>query len=675
MGTGPETCKLQSFYGERLYRLLNQQLSIELSAWCAQLLRSPDFFTDYLMMWSNFKSILEHFESVFSYLERFWIDQQYEPYKDSGDREGSAAFFIRQLLYHAWAKHVLIPCKAKLYDCLESIWTGQLAPEHVCLGVESIKMLSVPIKIPHRAINIETGINLFETELLPWYYQRLTGLCLARRIEVNSLAEVAQLMAWWEEERRRSICYLGREALKLTLQVLKEQLLEPAMPQLLIHFRQHLLTEQDPTEALGEIYKLIALRPSLLSQLASCFEAGLKDRASVMQSSLEQLYQLYLLSDQILLVAMADRSEMRQARDNAFKVILCSPYTPLKLAEWSHELALSNDVDRLEVVVRLLAYISDKHAFQQAYQRYFAERLLSGKYFANLEQHVIAKLKSSLGGVYSQPLERMMSDIFPLPAGDNIPSRKRTKAANSLPEDFATQIITQGVWPVEKVEQAKSIILSPSFLRSCRVYEENYKMKHPKRILYWHPVLSTAEIEFNDLYHLKVNLMQLAVLEPLLQLPNEAQDPGTLSVKSGLPPSLVVALLSPFISVGLVLKLSTSELYQVNSGFTFPQYEIDFTQRNHYPTTHHNEHSCLVTAESSSGRSDQIHVIQAAIMRYLKEVTEDQLTHIIIRVNTDLAQRYSIADISALEIEQALDGLVSREFVQRVHSKTLRYIP
>lgn len=690
-GAAANSHQLQFLYGEELYGLLKAQVARDLGALARQLagLGADAFVPAYLAGWARFVEVLPHFDAVFSYLERFWIERRFE----ENDREG--VFYVRQLLLHGWADAVLAPVGPQAKAALEArLWGGGADGDIVRRLVESYKLLSLPIRVEHRqGARLPTEIALFEGDLLPWYCARLAARHqpgpAGAPVTLDSVADIQQR---WDQETRRAEQYLGAETLPAVKDVLKRALLEPAREQMYGLFEGALVGDEHPAAAVGQIYRVLAARRTLLPPLRIYLERGLLSRATLRGALVpaaadgrdaffaffRRVHDLHRESEALLAEALGASAELQAARDAAFRQLLRAPDMRASealaehLAAWADALLLAEDAPAVGVLVALLHFIQEKMLFQAAYQRLLARRLLAGTYARALEDQTLAALKAALGAGYSQPLERMVADMelsAELSAELAAPPSRRGKQprlSHSPPPGppASYHILTQAVWPLQRAPEPA---LPAAFAPVADAFAQHYRAKHPRRLLYWHPLLSTVELEAvfgGRAYQLRLTLLQYTALEAL----GAAADPAAAALQAGLDAATLAAALQPLVQVGLVLPALA-----VNDAFAYPVPQLDLVP-GHAAADPRAEPAAPLGGPDHGHTLSPPYLIQAAIMRFLKAAKQASLPAIAAQLAEQLGVRCAASEP---DVQAALKSLEDRSFLARdeQHEGLYVYLP
>nr|CAB3477177.1 unnamed protein product [Digitaria exilis] len=141
-------------------------------------------------------------------------------------------------------------------------------------------------------------------------------------------------------------------------------------------------------------------------------------------------------------------------------------------------------VSALELVVKILTYISDKDLFIEFHRKKLGRRLLFDK-SGNDEQErsLLSKLKQYFGGQFTSKMEGMLTDMTV--AKDN--QSRYENHIESNPElhpsvDLSVQVLTTGFWPTYK---SSDINLPSEMVKCVEVFKEFYQTVTKHRKMNW----------------------------------------------------------------------------------------------------------------------------------------------------------------------------------------------
>ncbi|EOD38071.1 hypothetical protein EMIHUDRAFT_448976 [Emiliania huxleyi CCMP1516] len=150
------------------------------------------------------------------------------------------------------------------------------------------------------------------------------------------------------------------------------------------------------------------------------------------------------------------------------------------------------DNDKLEKVVRLFGYLSDKDIFVEFYRKQLAKRLLLARSVgASAERSMIAKLKLRCGAQFTSKLEGMVTDMN---LSQDIQSAFAEHVKDKeleLDTDLTVQVLTTGFWPQYKSDELK---LPKEMLQCVETFKAFYDSHTSHRRLRWVHSLGSATV-------------------------------------------------------------------------------------------------------------------------------------------------------------------------------------
>lgn len=156
--------------------------------------------------------------------------------------------------------------------------------------------------------------------------------------------------------------------------------------------------------------------------------------------------------------------------------------------------------DKLEQVVQLFSYLTDKDVFCEIYRNQLAKRLLNQRSTSDdAERLMIAKLKLRCGAQFTSKMEGMLNDLAVgidhqtgFLAYLNRSSPSSTGASGGSPLEFNVQVLTTGHWPTYKV---LDVTLPVHFIKHTEKFKEYYDTKTSHRRLQWIHSLGQATVK------------------------------------------------------------------------------------------------------------------------------------------------------------------------------------
>lgn len=119
----------------------------------------------------------------------------------------------------------------------------------------------------------------------------------------------------------------------------------------------------------------------------------------------------------------------------------------------------SEIVERMDKVIQIFRYLTDKDIFEGFYKNSLAKRLLDQRNTTSEEQErlLVLKLKEECGFQYTQKLEVMFKDIKM--SDETMLEFRSTQSAKQLQIDLNVKVLTTGNWPNESRDSISNINL------------------------------------------------------------------------------------------------------------------------------------------------------------------------------------------------------------------------
>jgi len=326
--------------------------------------------------------------------------------------------------------------------------------------------------------------------------------------------------------------------------------------------------------------------------------------------------------------------------------------------------------DKLEKVVRLFGYLSDKDIFAEFYKKQLAKRLLLARSSSDdAERSMIGKLKLRCGAQFTSKLEGMVTDM-------NLSSDIQTAFNDhlkdkeiSLTTDLTLQVLTTGFWPTYKPDELN---LPKEMLECITTFKAFFDMRHSHRQLRWVHSLGSATVGATfkpngktKKHDLMVSTYQACVLllfntqdtysfteiQEHLNLPVEELKRYMSSLAGGPKGKIKILLKNP--DKPEVLPTDT---FTYNAGFTDRAHRIKVPMIA-AKITQEEKDSTRATVDE-----DRKHAIEAALVRIMK--TRKTLEHqkLVLEASTQLMRHFKP---DPKQIKKRIEDLIHREYLER----------
>jgi len=502
------------------------------------------------------------------------------------------------------------------------------------------------------------------------------------------------------EEKSRVSDYLNTESEVKLLHTVEKELLESVEMNLLEKETSgcRFLLMHDKSEDLKRMFSLFSRLENGLDPMAAIFQSFITSKGSEIHNARENrlkqsssssskesnvdpefIQALLSLHDKYLGVVrgeFAGHALFQKALKDAFVDItnkntgqftnaeLMSSYCDRILKSGGGEKLSEAEVEtKLDKIVQLFSYLTEKDLFAEIYRNQLAKRLLTGRSLSDdAEKFMIAKLKLQCGTQFTSKMEGMLGDLA---VGSDYRSefdaRMRTNEEFHSKLDFSVQVLTTGFWPSSKVVNA----IPSSEMQLCmNEFKKWHDGKHAKRKLTYMFSLGNATVRAT--FGRKSYDIQVATLQAILL---DALNNGVKYTFMELTEKLNIeeAVLKPLMhslcgnKFKVVKKISapgtpSSSKIQTTDSFTANAKFSAQTRKFRIPMA-----SLDASHSTKRVEEDRTHAIEASIVRTMK--ARKTLSHqsLVAEVLSQLA----FFRPNAKAIKNAIASLIDRQYLER----------
>ncbi|KAL5596988.1 hypothetical protein BROUX41_006340 [Berkeleyomyces rouxiae] len=359
----------------------------------------------------------------------------------------------------------------------------------------------------------------------------------------------------------------------------------------------------------------------------------------------------------------------------------------------------------LDQMIKVIRYIDQKDLFERYYQKHLARRLLFKKSESmDTEKLMISRMKHEFGNSYTSKFESMFRD---LELSSGLTSRYRESMAaekTASGVELSMTILTNGAWPLDILGQTKRIGKEDQLI-ACEwpahiqplidSVNQFYLGEHSGRTLSWVGGLGEADITCTfpaipgkpgalgreRRYELHVPVHGMLVLDLFNNIPHsQALTFEEILERTNIPHSdLVRTLMSLSVApkCRMLLKEPTGKSVKPGDKFAFNTMFVSKTTRIKAPVvTASAKVESDAERKSTEQKNDQSrgHLIDAAIVRIMKQRKELGHTPLVTEVIKQMASRFS-PDVSL--VKKRIEDLLSRDYIERIEdmdTPTYRYL-
>ena len=316
--------------------------------------------------------------------------------------------------------------------------------------------------------------------------------------------------------------------------------------------------------------------------------------------------------------------------------------------------------EKLDKVIVIFRYLSDKDVFESYYKQHLAKRLLGGRCVSDdAERTMITKLKTECGYQFTSKLEGMFKDMR-ISKESNEQFRKGRHGRSTV--ELNVHVLTTGFWPNQSVPPC---VLPPKIQQCCTSFQQFYLEKHTGRRLSWQTNMGNADVKFTlddgKRKELNVTTYQMCIL--LLYNAADEQTFADMRDKTGIPTNdlkrHLVSLCMPKCRL----------LIKVNKGKSIKDTDV-FKFNAHFKSKFFRVKVPLVSLRAKASKAevpapvqeDRRHLIEAAVVRIMKARLTLDHNSLIAEVSRQLNPRFQP---TPQQIKKRVESLMEREYLER----------
>ncbi|GJD07990.1 Cullin-1 [Galdieria sulphuraria] len=640
--------------------------------------------------WENHKVMMRWIRKIFGYLDRFYVKRAQKPTLD-------------ELGYECFRDNVFQAVKAEARSIILSL----LEKERMSETVDQLLIQSVV------RIFIELGngsLKLYTEELETPYLKAVAEYCKGvsnRWAEEDSFpVYMIRVEEALEDEVRRCKTYFTEQTEERSLLICEAELLDAHQHKLLM--KEQLFSRPGVSQGIEPAAEM--LRTQILQEgndVVKAFRARLEqndknggEKTLHGQELIETLMEIHERYLEVIITCLGSHTRFYRAIKEAFESFLNQPLGSVTCAELlstycdtllkaSGEIRhLSEDAieDKLEKVVKLFSYLSEKDLFGEFYRKQLSKRLLFQRSLSeDLERSFITKLKMTCGSQYTSKLEGMVTDMHlsrEVQEGFHVwlQSNAIQQVLGNI--DFNVTVLTTGHWPTYKSDD---ICLPEELGRCLSVFQEYYDSRTSQRKLRWVHSLGVGTLHCHGFpfakgksFELQVSTHQMCILllfndterlsfesiHESLNVGNSEQDLEGLRKYLNSLCSSKYPILRKDTTGNDQENAKNDEMYEINWNFA------PLSRRIKIPLLMARINQEEKEATRTAVDEDRRHAIEAAIVRIMKSRRTIDHQRLIVEVSQQLMQLFNP---DPKVIKARIEDLITREYIERDEQNSSLY--
>lgn len=675
------------------------------------------FLEFYVRKWKRFTIGAGYLNNVFDYMNRYWVQKE----RSDGRRD---IYDVNTLALLQWKHHMfnnnVDKIMAEILDLIERQRNNEIVDTNVIsVAVKSMVFLGIDtyeLKKPNLTVYAKCFENRF-IEKTAEYYEKESDTFLAQHSVVDYMIKCENRLA---EEISRSNNYLEERSKRYLLDTLHNVLIKEHAQEMYDKFLK--LLEQNETEHILRMYKLLLKVPSTLQALADSLEGHIKVEAAkaieelkATSESLEargaddkptrrsahgavspkayvhMLIQIHNKFNEVVFSAFKKDPLFIKALDTACRNfvnvnVIATPTaksaskTPELLARYADGFlkATSKEADiesmTTDNLILVLKYIENKDVFENNYRRLLAKRLINGNTKSDeLEESILQRLQEDNSLEFTLKITKMFQDMK---LSEDLKGRVREILGDKgVASDFTPLILALSMWPFVHLEDY-NLNIAPELAATIETVEAEYTKKHSGRDLKWLWNHGKSEVKANlsrkgkPPFIFTVTNVQLMIL--LAFNKSATYTYADLHEAVGVAKHVFDAHLTPFVKFKLLEQLPTdAPLSDAATQFTIVnEYKSKKLKVNFVSTikSEQKQEEDDTTREIDESRKNFLTASIVRIMKARKTMKHNDL------VNEVLLQAQSRFRAKLIDLKRAIEYLLDKEYIARSENESYEYL-
>jgi hypothetical protein len=176
-----------------------------------------------------------------------------------------------------------------------------------------------------------------------------------------------------------------------------------------------------------------------------------------------------------------------ETRETSFPEVLATYCDAVMKRELKDVVDPDLEMERLDELLTVFTYVTEKDVFQEYYKAKLSKRLLQTTPFEDLEKAFLERLQREMGKSYTHKLEGMLLDLES--TKKSAQTFKTDVTSAGLGTDFDVKVLTEANWPAYKPDG----MVPPAELRKCvDAFQRFFKKQNATKKLTWINLLGQA---------------------------------------------------------------------------------------------------------------------------------------------------------------------------------------